>query len=261
MIRYFSAALTLTFLAVFATGAAQNGDKWGTIVKGRIVWGGDTIPEQPVLKVTNDQKHCEEKGPLHDTNLVINPKNKGMKWVFVALAQDPENADKPLPVNPKLKDAKKKPVVLDQPRCLFTPRAIAVEEGQDVIAKNSSSVVHNIRWAGDPTLNPGGNVSIPAGQSFEIKNLQAQRLPLILQCSIHPWMQGRLAVYSHPYFAVTDENGNFAIKLPPAGKYRLVVYQESIGWRDGAKGKNGAEIDIKAGAATDLGELKMGGKK
>ena len=48
MIRCFSTALTLTVLAIFATGgAAQNGDKWGTAVKGRIVWGGDDIPKPP----------------------------------------------------------------------------------------------------------------------------------------------------------------------------------------------------------------------
>src|SRR5262249_54965252 len=157
--------------------------------------------------------------------------NKGVKWVFVSLAQDPENAEKPLPVNPKLKGAKKEPAVLDQPRCLFTPRAIAVQEGEDVIVKNSSPVIHNTRWVGDPDINKGANVNFPAGASYTIKDLKAQRLPLLIQCNIHPWMNGRLAVFDHPYFAVTDENGNFEIKLPPASKYRLVVYQESIGWR------------------------------
>jgi hypothetical protein len=73
-------------------------------------------------------------------------------------------------------------------------------------------------------------------------------------------MEGRVAVFDHPYFAITDEHGKFEIKDAPAGKFRIVAYQEKIGWRGGAKGKKGQEITIKAGGVTDLGDLQMGGK-
>jgi plastocyanin len=257
MIRYLTAALAaLGLLSFFAPPGAGGGGKeaWGTI-KGRIVWGGTELRKPEKVKVTMDQAHCLEKGPLLDDLYAVNPKNKGFKNVFVALKPPEGN---PLPIHPKLKDVANTKVVLDQPRCLFTPRAVAVREGQEVEAKNSSPVPHNIRWIGNPDFNESGNVTLPAGKSFLIKNLKAQPLPLLLECNIHPWMKGRLAVYDHPYFAVTDENGNFEIKLAPAGTHRLTGYHEGLGWRGGAKGKAGMEITIKAGEVTDLGDLPMG---
>jgi plastocyanin len=56
-----------------------------------------------------------------------------------------------------------------------------------------------------------------------------------------------------------NKNGEFEIKGAPAGNYRIVIWQESIGWvvRDGTKsGKLGIPIEIKA-AGSDLGAIKL----
>jgi hypothetical protein len=260
MTRLLSATAALSLTAVLLAAAslpAQGGkQQWGT-VKGRIVWGGTDIPKPAKVKVTQDQAHCLGAGDLYDNVLEVNPKNRGLKCAVVWLAQPPGSEETPLPIHPSLKEVKPKPAVLDQPRCLFTPRAIAIREGQDVLVKNPAPVNHNIQWIGDERLgNKGGNVQIPEGKSFTIKNVKAQPRALILRCGQHPWMQGRLWAFSHPYFAVTDADGNFEIPLAPAGRYHLIVNQEHIGWRGGAKGKNGELITIKPGV-TDLGELNM----
>src|SRR5439155_4853697 len=163
MIRYASAALAAVGLsALWLTPGAAQGQKdaWGTI-KGRIVWGGDKLPKPEKVKVTVDQAHCLGKGDLFDNLYQVNPKNKGLKNVFVALKQPPGKAEEPLPVHPDLNAVPKTPVPLDQPRCLFMPRAVAVREGQKLLVKNSAPVNHNIRWTGDPEVNPGGNVTLP----------------------------------------------------------------------------------------------------
>jgi hypothetical protein len=260
MNRYASAALAAIGLtALWLPPGAAQGDKgaWGTI-KGRIVWGGSALPKAEKINVTVDKPHCLENGPLLDNLYQVNPKNKGFKNVFVALKQPPAKAEEPLPIHPSLKEVPKTSTPLDQPRCLFMPRAVAVREGQKLLVKNSAPVNHNIRWTGDPDFNAGGNVTLPPNKEYFIKDLKAQPLPLIVQCNIHPWMSGRLAVYDHPYFAVTDADGNFEIKLAPAGTYRVTFYHEGIGWRGGAKGKAGQEITIKPGGVVDLGELPMG---
>src|SRR5262245_22007074 len=110
MIRSLSAALAVVglFAAVLGCGTkvdannpgAAKGDNagkpggakpeaggaggWGTI-KGRIVWGGKQPPKQAQVKVTVDKDHCLAKGPLLDSLFEVNPKNKGLKNVFVAL--------------------------------------------------------------------------------------------------------------------------------------------------------------------------------
>jgi hypothetical protein len=257
MIRYVSAAtvLALGALWLFPTdGAAQGKDKWGT-VKGRIVWGGKDLPKRQEVKVTVDQQHCLAKGAILDEDLVVNPKTKGVKWVAVWLVDAEGN---PPPVHPSLQQPKDKKVSLDQPMCMFIPRMLTMREGQELVVKNSAPVNHNIQWLGDPDVNESGNVTLPPGKEHAVKNLKAQKLPLILQCNVHPWMRGRLMVFAHPYYAVTDGEGNFEIPMAPAGKYRIVAWQERVGYRGGAKGRAGTEIEIKAGGTTDLGDLLIG---
>jgi hypothetical protein len=239
--------------------ASQAADKdselWGTI-KGQIIWGGGAIPEPKVLNVDKDQKHCLSKGPILSEEWVINKNNKGVRWTLVWLAPEPKSGKK-LPIHPSLKEIKVREVEIDQPCCAFVPHCLGMREGQVLVAKNPAPVSHNVRWTGNPAINPGGNQSLPAGQSYTIEGLKVDKLPLTIECNIHPWMKARVGVFDHPYFAVTDENGNYEIKLAPAGAWRLKVYHDAIGWRGGAAGRDGEKITIKGGETTDVGKLDV----
>jgi hypothetical protein len=90
-----------------------------------------------------------------------------------------------------------------------------------------------------------GNVLIPPDGAHVLRHLKAERLPIALRDSIHPWMQGWIQVFDHPYFAVTNADGKFVIPKAPAGKYRLVTWQESTGWGPG--GKAGVSVVIPGG--------------
>src|SRR5205823_385950 len=98
-------------------------------------------------------------------------------------------------------------------------------------------------------------VTVPAGGQVEIKDLVAERLPMLIECGIHPWMNGKVGIFAHPYFAVTDENGNFEIKNAPAGKYRIIVYNNT--YNGGAEGRFGQQITIGAGTTLDLGNISF----
>jgi hypothetical protein len=231
---------------------AQEGRGWGTI-KGQIIWGKSDIPERQPIKAIQDhadKKVCLAKGDVLDEQFVINPKNKGVRWTFVWLA-DAQGAQKDIPIHPSLKDIKDKEVVMDQPACQFEPHALGMREGQILVAKNSAPMPHNFKYSGG-IENPGSNPLIPPGGQVPIKGLKAERIPVIVECGIHPWMKAWVRVFTHPYFAVTDENGSFEIKNAPAGDYRLIVWHEGIGYLGGAKGKTGQPIQIKAGEATAL---------
>ena len=82
--------------------------------------------------------------------------------------------------------------------------------------------------------------SIAAGQTTTIHPLGAERTPGQVICDIHPWMTAWWMVLDNPYFAVTDENGNFEIKNVPAGTQKVVVWQEAVskgGLRDRRLGR------------------------
>lgn len=247
------ATLVCLTLAAVAAGfwlsqpADAQGGKWGTIT-GQIVWPDDNLPKQVALdlKDSKDAAQCLTNGkPPLSEEWVVNPKNKGIRWTFVWLASPVKG--KTLPINPALKEVKDKEVVMDQPTCMFVPHAIGMREGQTLVAKNSSGIAHNFKWTGNPIEGIGGNVLIPAGGQHPIENLTADRLPIITQCNIHPWMKGWVRVFNHPYYSVTDADGKFEIKDAPTGDFNLMVWHGSAGWRGGAAGKDGTPITIKAG--------------
>jgi hypothetical protein len=260
--RFATVLFGLAALALTAAGArAAEDQKWGTI-KGQVVYDGDP-PAAEKINVDKDQQHCLSKGPLFTQTWVVNPKNNGVRWAFVWL-QDVDGPGKKLPVHPTLQAVPKEPVSIDQPCCQFEPHALAMREGQTLIAKNSAPIPHNVHWTGG-SKNPGNNVILPPGGKVEITDLVTAAFPVSVKCDIHGWMVANVYVFDHPYFTVTDENGEFEIKNAPAGTYNLVIWQEGIGWRDrkvvevGDKKVRilGTPVTIKPDAVTDVGKFGL----
>jgi len=227
-------------------------------VKGQIVWDeSKPIPKLTPLKVTKDEevaakdKEYYKDGTLTNEELVINPKNKGIKNVFVWLAPEPTAAQladlkskklKEFPsftaadIHPDLAKPAKDTVEIDQPCCRFIPHVLGVREGQKLVIKNSAPIAHNAKYVGGDK-NGEGNPIIPSSGAYTLPNaLGAEKAPIDISCSIHPWMKAWVRVFDHPYFAVTDADGNFEIKNAPVkdGKLRLFVWQEANGFSSGA---------------------------
>jgi plastocyanin len=244
--------LVLGVLCVLAAGPAAAGDGWGAI-KGQVVWAGPTPFTPEKLKVDKDQGECLKNGDLLSEKYVVDPKTKGVRWVMVWLI-DPKNPKAALPIKPELKEVKPKKLVLDQPTCQFTPHVLGIRQGQELEVKNPAKVAHNTYMAS--ALGPNLNQLIPPGKSLEIaaEDFHANSI-VSVSCTIHGWMKGTIRVFNHPYFAVTDEKGNFEIKGAPAGNWNLVIWQDE-GWVT-AGGKLGMPVTIKADGTTDLGKIEL----
>jgi len=257
-----AAAAALALLPCTST-EAQNGGGWGT-VKGQVVYAGAQAPNPVPLKVDKDPEACLKNGPILSQELVVNPKNKGVRWAMVWLSalDDKGNADPKakMPIHPSLKELKQKEVEIDQPCCMFEPRIVMMREGQTLVAKNSAAIPHNIKIDGDISGNPSLNQAIPPGGKLNIGNWVITKTAAVpMSCTAHGWMNGYIRVFNHPYFAVTDADGNFEIKDAPAGKFRLVLWHEKVGWLAGDKSpdKNGKTIEIKPGGVTDVGKVEL----
>ncbi|HTU20344.1 MAG TPA: hypothetical protein VMG10_19930 [Gemmataceae bacterium] len=247
------AAAGAVALSAATTARAES---WGTI-KGQVVWSGKDAPKRAPINVTKDQPACEKNGKLFEDKLVVNPKNKGVRWCIVYLMSE-KGFDKEVPVNPKLKAIKNKVLELDQPCCQFEPHMLAMREGQTLVVKNSAAISHNVNLVGG-VKGPNQNQIVPAGAKFKVEDIKARAIPIMVKCDIHPWMSGRIAVLKNPYFAVTDMDGTFEIKDAPAGDFRLVIWHEEGGWviHDSKRWRDGQKITIKAGETTDLGKIPM----
>ena len=63
---------------------------------------------------------------------------------------------------------------------------------------------------------------------------------LRVKCDVHPWMVGYVGVKTHPYFAVSGDDGTFRIEGVPAGTYTLEAWQEKLGTVD-------QQVEVKDG--------------
>lgn len=249
MHRSLPVALLLLALPLLARAADEKDAGWGT-VKGQVIFNGNA-PAAKVLAVQPPAPACVAKNPPLDEVLVVNPKNKGVRWAVVSLG--PLEKGKKLPIHKDLQAVPKEAVEIDQPCCAFVPHIVAMRQGQDIAIKNSAAFLHNANCVGSRKYdNDGFNIAIqPGGKHVPEKKLNAQPLPINLKCTVHPFMQAYIAVFDHPYFAITDADGNFTIPKAPAGKYRIKVWQEKDGWRGGAEGAVGEIIEIKKDGITE----------
>jgi plastocyanin len=122
--------------------------------------------------------------------------------------------------------------VMDQKGLLFAPHVMVVQAGTTVQFLNSDSVQHNVFWpsvGGDKkaTHNLG---TWPKGEKKAFKFDKPGVVPLL--CNVHPEMGGYIVVSPSPYFAETDDSGNYTIENVPDGTYTATA------WHEGAKPAN-----------------------
>ncbi len=131
---------------------------------------------------------------------------------------------------------------------MFVPHVMGVEAGSTVVMKSSDAPGHNVHG----TLGANGqfNQAIASGQSIEFATKAPERRPYKVICDIHNWMTAYWMVLDNPYWAVTDEKGNFEIKNVPAGTQKVVVWQESVNKSGFLTPSSGEEVTIKADGET-----------
>ena len=177
--------------------------------------------------------------PIKSERLIVDTATKGVKNVLVYIP-------KPTAVNDEAKSAAASATVeFDQDNCIFKPHVLAIMNGATIGLKSSDAVNHNVN-AKLKTNSPFNSVLSP-GQSLPFKPSAAERTPTEVNCDIHNWMKAYWLVLDSPYFAVTDDKGNFEIKNVPAGTQKVVVWQEAVAKGGFVTAPSGEDVTIKAG--------------
>lgn len=118
------------------------------------------------------------------------------------------------------------PATLEQKGCQYKPHVLAMQAGQKLDVVNSDETTHNIHPI--PNNNREWNMTQPHGMALE-QTFTREEIAVPVKCNIHPWMKGYVAVFKHPYFAVSDKNGEFELKGLPPGTYTITAWQEKLG--------------------------------
>ncbi|MGH7502301.1 MAG: carboxypeptidase regulatory-like domain-containing protein [Longimicrobiales bacterium] len=120
-------------------------------------------------------------------------------------------------------------VRLDQVGCVYTPRVVALRAGQTLLIRNSDATLHNVHVRAQK--NREFNIGQPIRGITSRRVFEQSEVGIHVSCDVHGWMKGAIAIFDHPWFAVSDENGSFAIEDVPPGEYILEAWHESLGVR------------------------------
>lgn len=122
------------------------------------------------------------------------------------------------------------PVEIDQRGCLYVPRVVGVRVGQPIVYHNSDRALHNVH--GKPEASRGWNFALPRPGSERTMRIDHAEVPISVRCDLHPWMQGWIGAFNHPYFAVTGADGRFSLDGMPHGTYVIAAWHERLGTRE-----------------------------
>lgn len=232
--------------------------EWGSL-KGRFVYDGTAPAQSPVNMGDNkDAPYCGEFNPL-DESLVVNSANGGVRDVVIYLRDETDK------VHTDYESTASDLVLLNNEHCRFVPHICLLRTSQTLGITNKDTVGHNTKI--DPFDNPPFNKTVPAktvDDPEKVNFTKQETRPTNVSCSIHPWMNAVLVIRENPYFAVTDENGEFEIKNLPGGKWSMQVWHQKAGYVDEVK-IDGASVKWSKGRKDaiiddgddDWGEVKL----
>jgi hypothetical protein len=132
---------------------------------------------------------------------------------------------------------------LSHKNCRYQPHTLAIRVGQWLAIANQDPTTHNTHAV--PRLNPEWNQTRAAGSEPLIVSFKREELFVPLKDNLHPWEKAYIGVFSHPFFAVSDEQGGFRITGVPPGRYLLVAWHELFG-------EQTTEITIAPGQSSQI---------
>jgi len=223
-----------------AGGAAATPDEAnGATITGRVSFdGAKPSPKTLDMSATPFCEKAHAGTPVKSEEVIVNG-NGTLKNAFVWVKSGLPDKNWQVPTSA---------VTIDQHGCMYQPHVIGVMTGQNVDIKTSDSTNHNLHP--QPTGNPEWNETQPPGSEDKMKTFARQEVMIPVKCNIHPWMRAYIGVVSHPFFAVTGEDGSYTIKGLPPGTYTIQVWHEKYGTQEqtitvGAKDSKTQDFSIK----------------
>lgn len=201
----------LWLFLIFATLPQLN----ATIV-GRVnLQGTPLYPDIVISNVTD--KHCQEHGEIKTNDWIISPTG-GLGDVVVSIVEPPASATADSP----------KKIEVDQVGCTYLPHVSALIVNGQASIKNSDATLHNVRgsefFGRGKRSKPLFNIGQPV-KGMVLDHTFKKPGTFKLNCDVHPWMEAWIIVFPHPFFAVTNAEGNFTLPTGlPDGEYSLQAW-------------------------------------
>jgi hypothetical protein len=199
---------TLVLIGTASMAAAAD-------ITGKVVLKGTPPAEITIDMSTSPDKICgaAHSKPVTTRHYVVG-KDGGLANVLVYVKSGLEGKTFPAPATES--------TMLDQIGCIYEPYVMGVMVNQKFKIKNSDPTMHNVHAT--PKVNKEFNFAQPIKDQTSERSFDKPEVPVRFMCNVHAWMFAYVGVFDHPFFAVTDKDGNFKISGLPNGKYTLVAY-------------------------------------
>ena len=206
-----SAALSLA-QSGYQTIAVNDG---GTIT-GSVKWTG-TIPKLSTVAINKDPEVCDPKAEKkRDLERLVISSNGGVANTVVFLKDISKGKAMDLPETRQF---------LNQKTCRYEPHVLLVPDNGTLQLKSSDPVLHTVHMTGASDYN----LPFPFANQTMSRTMNREGV-VDLRCNAgHVWMNAEMLVVNHPYYAVTDEDGNFKLTNVPPGEYEIEAWHE--GWK------------------------------
>ena len=212
------AAKSASGTAAPAAASAAAPAAGGATITGKVAFAG-AAPAKEQIKMDADA-FCKaaHSGPVYTEEAVVNG-NGTLEWVLVYVKD--MKGTYPAPAQA---------VTLDQRGCQYHPHVFGIQTGQDLKIVNSDGTLHNIHAL--PKLNAEFNIGQPFPKMETVKKFDKPEVPVRFKCDVHKWMGAYCGVFSHPFYATTNDQGTFEIKNLPPGTYTIEAWHEKYGTQD-----------------------------
>lgn len=211
-----STIVAATSAILLTTSAGIVPAEAGTII-GRVMYSGST-PQPRRIHMTADPE-CDRMNPdgVASQTLLVAP-DGAVAGAVVSVKQGLRKGETyAVPATPAM---------LDEKGCMFVPHVLAVQAGQILEITNKDPTMHSVHAA--PAFGSEFNIAMPALHQVVRKRFDAREVVRI-KCDVHPWMSAYVAVFEHPFFAISLDDGRYAIGNVPNGTYTVEAWHETLG--------------------------------
>ena len=211
-----AALLSVAFCAAQSSSYRVIAVQDGGIIKGSVKWQGP-LPHLVPSQINKDQQICDPQGQKRrDLERLIVGDNNGVANTVVFLKDITKGKPMELPAPRQF---------LNQKSCRYEPHILLVPLQGNLQVKSSDPTLHTVHMSGAADYN------LPFPFQDQVVQRTMNREGLVdLRCNAgHVWMNAEMMVAAHPYYTVTDQNGNFEISQVPPGEYEIAAWHE--GWK------------------------------
>ncbi len=213
--------LGVLLLFCVSAASAQSGYQTITVnnggtITGSVKWSGP-LPKIPTLAINKDPEICDPQAQKkRDLERLVVGSNGGVANTVVFLKDVTRGKAMDLPEGRQF---------LNQKTCRYEPHILLVPDNGTLQLKSSDPILHTVHMSGASDYN----LPFPFANQTVSRTMNREGL-VNLRCNAgHVWMNAEMLVVSHPYYAVTDEDGNFKLNNVPPGEYEIEAWHE--GWK------------------------------